>query len=1133
MPQQKRITDSNSATTIGGITASHLPLIVGAFDGHDRARPAAPFSSGGPSRDLRPKPDLAAPDVAVLAARSAPIIASRSPGLLTRKSGTSMATPHVTGAVALCLQTAGTRLGARQIRSLVLGSCDPVPDSDACRPGRGYLNVPRLIADVQQALTAPAIIRGAKDPTMDTDDIIALLTAAPATAYREYLYRPHGQLAHWIDDRFDVVARPGQLIDQAVQPGDVLLAVTLGHMGPGRCLVLRKRDHRLAASPPRLPPGQLLLRPRGYAEMSEPLPVKPAAEIPDIASSPPAETGAKQGARAAGQLVGSAAGMASQETDGTLIPAQTGTAGENPDMGSRPPVVYLRSQRFRESPALTDLEAVANGRLRLGRPQDPQYPAPIVSTGPAVKELQQALIELGWPLLGYDADGRYGNETYQAVLAYKRQYNIRTAAGYLDGIVGPKTIQHIDAALPHPPCPVPGAVTAVETDLSAIPGLYCKPLPPPPPPLPESPYAGMDAKDYPGSPIMEQILAKSNIVWTGMYFNAPTHVTKQIPNQGAKTGFYGHFSHGAHSWEGAWNELHPAWGLLPIYWGQQQPGNESGPYDLRLFIAVANADEAAEKAFNDGIPAGAVIYLDWEMPGTPSEPGVTYCTAWFTRLAELGYRPGVYCFPAASNKFRKSFPRLFVWNVNLIPPFDSPAGNVVGSKLILSTPALNAKGAAPPDPESIARQWKFGGHFPPKTTIPIAGFPGIDANVSAVGDPSFPERHVRPTLVRGGTLVGMVIDATPIELFAVRRGALVTAGWTGSALLTLPALPDHALAFNPWSANGTLQRGTWSDLAVVARSATAGTPDNAWQLHAYRRRGTTWTFDTNINGVIPIEPLLGVALVSRAPNTVEAFFVTNDGTNRVFVVSSTDAAVQKDGQTWSLPTVVNAPAAGIEPSITGGIAAVSRAAGAADVFIVATPPQRPPSWQLYWNSSGILGTWPNFSVPGDPTVFLHPFSNVAVVSRGPQLLDVFAFAKGFFGSNWTLYHWWWNQADGWGAAPHYHTHPIIGTDVWPHPMSKVAAVSRSPQFIDVFFAGGDDGLLYTASWNGSAGTWSDFSLVGSNHVLIRSVDGAFSRAGNLPDVIVTGRDGNVYVSSWDTAQARYRDLTQVTSLNPS
>lgn len=147
--------DSRPVTTIGTIASSRLPLIVGAYDGHEPARPVAPFSSSGPSRDLREKPDLAAPGVEVLAARSASIADSHNPGLLVRKSGTSMATPHVTGAVALCLEAAGDRLSAEQIRSLVLGSCDPVPDPAAqSRLGHGYLNIPRLIADVRQMLAS-------------------------------------------------------------------------------------------------------------------------------------------------------------------------------------------------------------------------------------------------------------------------------------------------------------------------------------------------------------------------------------------------------------------------------------------------------------------------------------------------------------------------------------------------------------------------------------------------------------------------------------------------------------------------------------------------------------------------------------------------------------------------------------------------------------------------------------------------------------------------------------------------------------------------------------------------------------------------------------------------------------------
>jgi subtilisin family serine protease/peptidoglycan hydrolase-like protein with peptidoglycan-binding domain len=411
--------DSNSATTIGSITTSHLPLVVGAYDGHDPARPAAPFTSGGPSRDQRPKPDLAAPGVAVLAARSAPAGASRNPGLLSRKSGTSMATPHVTGAVALCLQAAGTRLGAGQIRSLVLGSCDPAPGADRYRLGRGYLNIPRLIAGLQQALAAPAGTRGAKEPAMDTDDIIAVLAAAPATAYREYLYRPHGRVARWIANRFEVVARPGQRIGQPPRPGDVLLQVRLGRLHPGRCVVLGDRDQHLAATPAQLAPGQLLLRPRRRAALTGPLPVEPAAEFPYLTPSLAAEPGA--------------AGPADDPTEAIT------------------PVTTLTSPRFAGD---SDLDAVANGTLRLAAPGTSPYPAPVLSQGPAIAKIQQALIDLGYPLPTSGADGRFGPETGGAVTKYKTDRSITPN----DPVMGRQTMALLDhdifardSPLPQPP----------------------------------------------------------------------------------------------------------------------------------------------------------------------------------------------------------------------------------------------------------------------------------------------------------------------------------------------------------------------------------------------------------------------------------------------------------------------------------------------------------------------------------------------------------------------------------------------------------------------------------------------------------------------------------------------------------
>jgi GH25 family lysozyme M1 (1,4-beta-N-acetylmuramidase) len=116
---------------------------------------------------------------------------------------------------------------------------------------------------------------------MDTDDAIVLLAAAPATAYREYLYRPGGQLARWIADWFEVVAMPGQRIGQELREGDVLLEVTLGRIGPGRCVTLEAPALELVAMRPSLAPGKLVLRPRKRVEMTEPLPVEPTVDSRD------------------------------------------------------------------------------------------------------------------------------------------------------------------------------------------------------------------------------------------------------------------------------------------------------------------------------------------------------------------------------------------------------------------------------------------------------------------------------------------------------------------------------------------------------------------------------------------------------------------------------------------------------------------------------------------------------------------------------------------------------------------------------------------------------------------------------------------------------------------------------------
>lgn len=236
--------------TVGTIATGRLPLVVGAYDARDPATPLAPFSSAGPTRDGRGKPDLLAPGVAVLSARSAPAGSRRSAGALARKSGTSMAAPHVTAAVALCLQATGGRVGAVELRRLVLDAVRPAPRaSPPGRAGAGHLDLTRLAA----VLSAPSTVRDRPEEAIMAAD----RSVTPAQAFRELLYRPGGELAGWVGRHFAVLARPGQDVAAGADRGDLLVDVPLGRSGPGTVTTL-PREHPGAW---RLGPGQLLLRP--------------------------------------------------------------------------------------------------------------------------------------------------------------------------------------------------------------------------------------------------------------------------------------------------------------------------------------------------------------------------------------------------------------------------------------------------------------------------------------------------------------------------------------------------------------------------------------------------------------------------------------------------------------------------------------------------------------------------------------------------------------------------------------------------------------------------------------------------------------------------------------------------------
>jgi outer membrane protein OmpA-like peptidoglycan-associated protein/subtilisin family serine protease len=140
--------------TLGTIATSLWSIAVAAYDGHSPDRPLGRFCSSGPTRDHRRlKPFIAAPGVRVLASRSPPRSGSAPP--LIRMNGTSMAAPHVAGAVALVLAAAPRRLSIHEIRAILLRTADPAAEGvswqDRLRLGGGYLDI---AAAVEAARTA-------------------------------------------------------------------------------------------------------------------------------------------------------------------------------------------------------------------------------------------------------------------------------------------------------------------------------------------------------------------------------------------------------------------------------------------------------------------------------------------------------------------------------------------------------------------------------------------------------------------------------------------------------------------------------------------------------------------------------------------------------------------------------------------------------------------------------------------------------------------------------------------------------------------------------------------------------------------------------------------------------------------
>lgn len=138
----------DNTRTIGSISCGHETIVVGSYDAHKTSLPLSYFSSAGPTRDNRQKPEISAPGHHVLAAHS------RTGAGVVRKSGTSMAAPAVTGVVALMLAQAraqGSSLSVHQIGRILADTArrnPPYSDGWHGRFGSGRVSASRAIEAV-------------------------------------------------------------------------------------------------------------------------------------------------------------------------------------------------------------------------------------------------------------------------------------------------------------------------------------------------------------------------------------------------------------------------------------------------------------------------------------------------------------------------------------------------------------------------------------------------------------------------------------------------------------------------------------------------------------------------------------------------------------------------------------------------------------------------------------------------------------------------------------------------------------------------------------------------------------------------------------------------------------------------
>jgi subtilisin family serine protease len=172
-------------------------ISVGSFDSKTATAGALSFfSSLGPTRDNRIKPDITAPGYLINSARS-----RNAQGLTTVAtndnyaimSGTSMATPHITGIAALAWE-ANPSLSGAQMRERIRATATGVGTVPNSAWGYGKANALKAVSATVAAISGPSIVPTGSPVTLDASNSSGSFGTSPTLAW-SLVSRPPGSAA--------------------------------------------------------------------------------------------------------------------------------------------------------------------------------------------------------------------------------------------------------------------------------------------------------------------------------------------------------------------------------------------------------------------------------------------------------------------------------------------------------------------------------------------------------------------------------------------------------------------------------------------------------------------------------------------------------------------------------------------------------------------------------------------------------------------------------------------------------------------------------------------------------------------------------------------------------------------------